>query len=267
MTANQTVLNDFINKHPFAAAQALELLPSQEVADFLQTLSFEKSTKILGLMNTQKAANCFIVLPFTKSKELMEKSDISLIVSLLKLVDEPMRTTLLTNISSGRQSIIQRYLSFSPNTVAALLETAVIVNKEMTIDNALELIKRSKTKEEYYLYVIDLDGVFEGIVRLKELLLADQSDVLEDLMISDVPNFLPNIFIQNLLEHSAWLEYFEIPILDTSGKLLGKLPYKSILKFTNSPNKISSNEIAETGSALSELYRIGLTGLFQGSGK
>lgn len=267
MNANQTVLNDFINKHPFAAAKTLESLSNEKAAHFLETLSLEKNEKFLKLMNVKKASDCFILIATKRSKELIEIADAQLIASLLKPIDLPTRSKLLTNISSDRISIIKRQLSYLPNSVATLMENAHVVNKEMPIETALQLFKKSTAKEDFYLYVIDLDGDFKGAIRLKELFLSEQTNnTIESVMITSIPQLLPDITVKSILEHSGWLEYQEFPVVDASGRFMGKLTRRSLLKH-KTPIKNSNYEIEETGNALGELFRIGLNGLLQGGGK
>ena len=267
MSTNQTVLNDFITKHPFAAAKALELLPNEEVVLYLETLTFEKSATLFSFMETNKAAECFALLSINKTKELLEKADVSLIASLLKPLGTPKQNKLLNSVSSERGNLIKSQLEVLPNTIASIMETAKVITKKVLVKDVLQLLKRDDTKEEFYLYVVDLDGIFLGIVRLKELFLADQNDIMENLMITNIQSFLKDIPVKSIPEHPVWQEYQEIPVLDSSGKILGKLPYRILLKHINTPGKTSSNEITATGSAIGELYRIGITGLLQGGGK
>ena len=267
MNTNQTVLNDFIAKHPFAAAQVLESLPTEETAAYFETLTIAKSTTLLNFMDTKKAAECFLYLSPNKSKELLEKGDVPLIASILKNLNTSRRKKLLSTVSLERVSTINRQLEVLPNTIASIMETAIVVTKKTTVSDILQLLKKDSGREEFYLYVVDLDGVFLGIVRPKELLLADENDLSEDLMLSEVQTFLKDIPTKSIALHPIWQEYQEVPILDSSGKLLGKITHRSLLKSAITPSKTSSSEIAETGSAIGELYRIGITGLLQGGGK
>lgn len=267
MTANQIVLQDFIAKHPFAAAKALELLPNEEIGLYLETLPLEKTTTLFGFMEAKRAAQCFVLLSSGKTRELLQKADALLMASLLKPLEVPQRKKLLNTISPDRSAVIKRQLEVLPNTLASIMETATIVTRKTAVQEVLELLKRDARKEEFYLYVVDLEGVFIGIVRTKELFLADPNELMEHLMITNVQSFLKDIPVKSILEHPVWQEYQEIPILDSSSRILGKLPHRSLLKHTNTPTKTASNEISETGSAIGELYRIGLTGLLQGGAK
>lgn len=267
MNANQTVLNDFISKHPFAAVQSLELVPDEKVASFFQTIPLNKCTTLFSLMKKERAAVVLVLLPTIRAKDLIENVDIPYIASVLKHVDTPIKNKLLDALSPEKQTSIKRQLAFLPDTVAAVMEPAMVVTNQMELSDVLELVKRSEEKEEFYVYVVDVEGVFEGRIRLKELLLADPTDSIASLLIKNVPNFLSDMLIKSVVDHPVWITFQEIPILDPAGKILGRLPYRNTLKFTHKPSKNLSNEIAETGSALGELYRIGLTGLLQGGEK
>jgi len=267
MSPDQLVLEDFINKHPFAAAQALERLKDDDVAAFIQELTLEKSLTLLDLMNTDKAAKCFVLLPQQLHKTLLEDSSLSFAESLCRQIDEPFLENLLPLISPKKAIAIKQKLEQLPNTVGVLMVPAIVVNKEMTVQDAVEIIKRNKENLESYLYVVDLQGIFEGAVKLKELLMADRDITLEELMITDIPRFLPETPIKNVLDHPAWYEYRYIPVIDQSEKLLGALPYRMTKETTYKASGQTTKEILETGSALGELYLVGLTGLLQSFGK
>lgn len=267
MNVNQTIVSDFIHKRPFAAAQTLERLSSEEVAVFLQTVSSEKSLKLLSLMNAKKAAACFLLLPSQKTTEILENGEPQFIASLLNLIETPLHKEYLLKVSKDKKLIIKLKMQHTTNSVGAFMETVISVNKEMTVSEAVQIAKINTQKEEFYLYVVDLEGVFKGIVRLKELLLADESDTLEDLMITKISKILPDIQVKSIVNHPAWLKYRHIPVVDASSKLLGALSYKATRELQEDSKDSSTNEITETGNALGELYRIGLTGLLKSLGK
>jgi len=267
MDADRKIAEDFITKYPLTAAQVLEGLQDEEVADFLQQVSVENSLKLLDLMNTDKAAKCFSLLPPQLGKQLFESGDISLAESLCRQFDEPFRNNLLANLSTDVATALNRKLEQIPNTVGVLMVPAIVVNKEMTVKVALEIIKRNRENLGSYLFVTDEQGTFEGAVRLEELLFADRGITIEELMITTIPKFFPDTPIKNVVNHPAWYEYRFIPVIDKSEKLLGTLPYRTTKEITPKKSGQLTKEILETSTALGELYRIGLTGLLQSVGK
>lgn len=267
MNPNQLILDNFIDKHPFSAAQALERLREEDVAAFIEELPFEKSLKLLELMNTDRAAKCLVLLSPKLTRTLIEESNISFAESICRQLDKPFLENLLPHISPQKVAAIKQKLKQIPNTVGVLMVPALVVNKEMTVHDAVEIVKRNKENLESDLFIVDLHGSFEGAVKLKELLLADRTMTLEELMIAEVPRFLPETPIKNVMDHTAWYEYRYVPVIDRSNKLLGTLPHRMIKEVTYKASRESTKEILETGSALGELYLLGLTGLLQSFGK
>ena len=267
MNTDFTIVEDFITKYPLSAAQVLEDLKAEEVAEFIRELPKEKSLQLLNFMNIHKAAKSFAFLPPQLTKELMELGDISFAESLCRQLEESFRNDLLARLSPDLSSTLSRKLEQVANTVGVLMVPAIVVNKEMMVKNALETIKRNKESLESYLYVVDTEGTFEGAVRLEELLFAERNATLGDLMITAIPRFLPDTPIQKVLDHPAWFEYRFIPVIDNSEKLLGTLPFRTTKEATLKKGGQMTKEILETGTALGELYLIGLSGFLQSVGK
>ena len=261
------IARDFISKHPFSAAQVLEELKAEEVAEFIQELPIQNSLTLLNLMNTDKSAKCFSLLPPKLTKELMESSDLALAETLCRQLDESFRNSLLARLSPDLAATLNTRLEQVVNTVGVLMVPVMVVNKEMTVKAALEIIKRNKENLESYLYVVDAEGKFEGAVRLEELLFADKNSTLGGMMITTIPKFFPDTPINNVLNHPAWYEYRFIPVIDRAEKLLGTLPYRTTKEAIPEKDGKLTKEILATSTALGELYRIGITGFLQSVAK
>ncbi len=267
MNANQTVINDYISKHPFAAAQILNQSESQEVAALLQGFNVEKNLRLLSLMNSMKAAQTLALLPLPKIKELFQQGEPIFLASLLKLTDESSRSRFLGLISQSKAALIERKLEHDSKSVGAFMERAVLANKAFTVNDAIAIIETTESDDEFYLHIVDINGVFEGIIRFRDLLLADKDTRLESIMNTSIPKFTAETPIEHILHDTAWQDYHYIPVIDKSERLLGSLHYNFSLKLNLKNDTSNSNEILKTGNALGELYRIGLTGLLQSPGK
>lgn len=267
MNTDLTVAKDFINKYPFSASQVLEGLDPKEVAELIQELPIESSLTLLNLMNTDKAARCFTFLPAKLANNLMESSDLSLAETLCRQFEGPFRDSLLASLSPDLAATLKRKLEQAIDTVGVMMVPVIVVNKEMTVKAALEIIKRNKESLEAYLYVVDTQGKFEGAVRLEQLLYADKNITLGELMITTIPKFFPDTPIKNVLNHPAWYEYRFIPVIDRSEKLLGTLPYSTTKELASDNKENLTKEILATSTALGELYRIGITGFLQSVAK
>ncbi|AWX45820.1 hypothetical protein HME9304_02850 [Flagellimonas maritima] len=267
MNPNQIVLEDFIKNHPSAAARTLDMLDESEVAEFIQELPVEQSVQLLNLMKVDKVAKCIVMLPPQLTKRLIEDTSDSMAESLCRHFEEPFRKNLLDAMSPKKSTIIKLKLEQIPNTVGTLMVPAVGADKKTTVADAIEQIRRNEGDLESNLYVVDLEGVLKGVVRLKQLLLADKNSKLEELNIRPTPNFFTDTPIKKIFNHNAWYENRHVPVINRSKKLLGTLSYKAIMNIRSKDTDNSTRGILQTGSALGELYLIGLTGLLQSAGK
>jgi len=267
MDSNKTVVWDFIEKHPFSAAKALETLDDDAVAAFFQELTITQGMRLLELMNAGKATKCFLMLSPKKKKELLEHSDAALVESLLRLMDEPNRKSLMLLLSVDKATQIKRRLEQIPNSVGVFMSPAISSSKSITVREAIQIIKGNKEYFDSVFYVVNLEGELEGMVGLKELMLADKTDTLGELMHTNIPRFLADTPIKNVLNHPAWLEYNAIAIIDKSERLLGSLPFIRTKEVAYRAARPQASELIKTGSALGELYLIGIAGLLQAVGK
>jgi hypothetical protein len=63
--------------------------------------------------------------------------------------------------------------------------------------------------------------------------------------------------------HAVWSKYLAIPVVDRSGKLIGNLEAANSQKSNIEAREELNQDVLETGSALGELYSIGIRGLLQ----
>lgn len=263
MDSNKTVIEHFIAKHPFSAAKKLEVLEDSEVAEFVNELSLAKAGKLLSLMNFAKASTCFLALPVKKKIEIMELGEEAWVESILRLMEEGTKEDLLSKLPNSKSIKLRRRLEQAPNTVGVFMFPAATLGRTMTSKTALEVIKRNKAYFDSEIFVVNLEGILEGLVTLKSLILSEPSDTMEELMISNPPKFLSDTPVKNILDHPAWLDYDSIPIIDNDERLLGALSYTSAKELRFVSSKPQTKEIIKTGAALGELYLVGISGILQ----
>lgn len=267
MDPDHILADDFINRHPYQAAQVLEELQDVEVAEFIQELPTGNALTLLNFMDPFKTANCFALFPSDFCTTLFEESDLALAESIIRQLDEPMRLKILTALSPDRSNALKRKLEQMPNTVGMFMVPIAAVKIDMLVSDAIVLIKKIKEGLGCYLSVVGSEGSLEGIVRLEKLLLADHSSPITSIMTTAIPKFYADMPLIGIVNHPAWYEYNSIPIVDGSERLLGALPYSRTQELKGKKEGQLTKDLLETSTALGELYRIGLTGVLQSVGK
>lgn len=264
MDSNGIIAEDFVRKHPLRAAQVLERLKGDEIAKCIVEIPMYFVVPMLNLMNLHKVVESFPFLGQEFIKNLIGDVRFTLTEPLLRQLDESSRTTVLDMLSPSVSTVLRKKLEQAPNSVGALMAPTIMpIYKEMDIKEAQELVKKNRHMPITYLFVIDMEGKFEGVVKLHELFLSDGSLGISSVMDNKIQRFSPDMPVSSIIDHPVWYEYRIIPIVDTSQKLIGTLPFEKVHLNPSSKNGDNIRNVLETGNALGELYRIGLTGFLQ----
>jgi magnesium transporter len=268
MESDRMIAEKFIKEYPLQAAQVLEGLSDEEVAAFFQETPLELAVPLLNHMNAYRAAKCFTLLSSEFVTGVLENCNFTKVESLLRQFDEPFRNTALQKLSPQLSSSLMAKLEQSAHSVGALMIPLTLsINKEMTVKEVLRLVRKNHDVVDTSLYVVDVNGQFEGVIKLTDLFFADKSQSISLLMTTEIPKFYPDEPIYNILDHPAWEQYQSIPVVERSERLIGILPFEIIRKGLPEKGAHFAKQIMETSTALGELYRIGLTGFLQSVGK
>jgi magnesium transporter len=111
----------------------------------------------------------------------------------------------------------------SPDTVDELMEAPRgVLPPNTTVARAIEFIRTAEDSAEItYLYVAEYDMKLRGLLVLRELLLADPQQTLEELMITNPYRFQAGMEVLEAVKAAARRQYPVYPVCDADGKLVG----------------------------------------------
>ena len=268
MNTDEKILEVFIESHSLEATQIIEDLNDGEVAALIQELPVELATRVMNLMNKNKAARCIEAVDKKLAAELIERMDITSAELLLRQLDDQLRDSLLKKIPKKTASVISQKLTYPENSVGALMNPLVITFREnVTVNEAITKIKEQKLHISMYAYIVKSNNKLAGIIKLEDLLVADKDDKISSIMKKDVPILFADTLIEAVLLHPGWLEYYALPVVDRAEILVGTVKLETIRQITINSDQKNKKQAMQAGSALGELFRIGLTGLVRSAGK
>jgi hypothetical protein len=113
-------------------------------------------------------------------------------------------------------------------------------------------------------YVLNRDQVFTGYTNLRELMLAEPNTQIASVMHTDMGHLSPKLNRTAILEHPDWHRFHALPVVNGKGVFLGALGYQTLRRLEHEESQGPRAESArEAGTALAELYRIGVVGLLK----
>ena len=214
----------------------LENVNSADFPRMLEELNEEQTLLIYRLLSKEKAAEVFAeldsdiqekLLNALTDKELKSVVDELFMDDTVDLIEEmPSNVVkrILKNIDKADRKVVNELLKYPDDSAGSIMTTEFVDLKEnMTVDDAFAKIKQIGLSKEtvYSCYVLSLDRKIKGFIDIKDLLVAERTDLLKDIMDENV------ITVNTLEDQETVAKMFDkynmyaLPVVDKEERLVG----------------------------------------------
>ena len=230
-------IKDLIRNKQFTKLKKeLKEMKSADVSMILDELDKEQAVIVFRLLSKEKAGMAFAYMETDMREKLIKDlTDAELknvldelfmddTVDLIEEMPSNVVTRILKNVDKNDRKIINELLKYPDDSAGSIMTTEFIDLKEdMTIEQALDRIRQIGTDSEtiYTCYVLDKDRKLQGIISIKEILLAKEESLISD-------NMETNIISVNTLEDKEEVakkfdkyDLYALPVVDKENRLVG----------------------------------------------
>ncbi|OQY34010.1 MAG: magnesium transporter [Spirochaetaceae bacterium 4572_59] len=197
------------------------LIPRENRGDLLHELPLYEQEHLISELSEQAARSLL---------EDMEPDDL---VDLIQDLSPELRSAVWENMNEEARKETTFLLRFDEDDAAGLMTpryAAILADK--TVAQALSFIRNSMDKLEtiYYIYVVDQLKRLTGVVSLKDILRAKDSDRIGDIMRKEV------IFVHDDTDQEESARVLEnhdllaLPVVDRFNRLLGIITFDDVLE-------------------------------------
>ena len=130
------------------------------------------------------------------------------------------------------QDVIVHIMSYPPKTAGrAMTNRYVWVNQNFTVTQAVQKLKNFTTLATYinYLYILDDEKVFVGVVSYRDLLLAEPAAKIKDIMSKKVISVDPFTEQQEVAKVIGRYDFVSLPVTNKKGQILGIITVDDVL--------------------------------------
>ena len=207
-----------------------------DIAEFLEELPQDKIVVVFRALPKEMAAEVFSNLePDTQQVIIQSATDqeVSAIVEELYVDDaEDMLEELPANVVKrvlkaarpDTRKLINQFLNYPDNSVGSIMTAEFTdLKQSMTVAQAIAHIRRTGENSEsvYTCYVTDAGRRLEGVLTIKELLLAQDEQLIADLMETDVITAETTEDQEEAVARMMKYDFISLPVVDKEGRLVG----------------------------------------------
>lgn len=222
----------------------LHELHATDIADFLPELPLHQRIKIMRIVEHEKAATVLFeldrdLLPSLlaglgpkRTADILGRMFTDDIADLLGELPEEQKDKLLGLIEAAEAEDIRELLSYEVDTAGGLMATEFVdVRKDMTADQAIKRLRKIAPNAEtvYYVYATNDAGQLVGAISLRELIIAQPEEKIENIMRTKVFSVNVRTDQEEVAKVISKYDFLAVPVVNDDMQLLGIITFDDII--------------------------------------
>jgi magnesium transporter len=220
-------------------------LPPEDLADALEELSGEEQEALFSALDTETAAEALLEaepraqrqliadMREERARAVLSEMNVAQLADLFAVLPHDNVTELMKIVPPDTARRLKAILSEREVDASSLMTPdCLAVTKDRRVGDVLDEIRRSGREADAisYLYVVGDERTLEGVVDLRDLVLAPDDALLGDIMVSPVVSAEAEDLRDDIQELFAKYHYRLLPVVDHHDHLLGVVRYNEIMK-------------------------------------
>ena len=215
-----------------------------DIADSIKEFSVDEIATVIRLMNKDMAADLFAELPLSVETELLssltDKEAVSIINELFAddaadVLDEMPASIvkrILKQCDRETRNDINRLLNYPDDSAGSVMTVEYAeLKSNLTIKQAISILRKEIDEYETInvCYVVDAQRKLIGHISLKDILLADPSDIVSDVAIKDTICVKTTVDQEEVGKLFKKYDLTVMPVVDSEDRLVGIITIDDVM--------------------------------------
>lgn len=237
-------VRELLKEDPAQLGVLLEEIHGEDLADLLELLEDHEVMVVLEQLGVDAAADVFERLEGHEQAELVEQfgaERLAAIVSemapddrtdLVEALPEPIGDALLHAMDPEARTEVEELIAWGDDTAGGLMTTDLVrLSPELTVNEVITRIREEAEEAEtiYYIYAVEEDGTLSGVASLRDLILADGTTKLRDIMTEQVHTVPPDMDQEEVARSLQKYDFTAVPVADAQNRLLGLITVDDVM--------------------------------------
>jgi len=214
--------------HPGDAASILSGLDVEEIAAILGHLPQDLERDVFGYLEPEVQEHYVDGVGRDSVQQVLQSMRSDDRAEFLERLEENVRKRLMPMLSTAAREDLLRRDTFDEDQVGAILSTEyAVLGGKATAQSAIASLRRQAPSKEtiYYSYVLDRSGKLLGFVSLRDLILADDHQLVEELMKTDLVSIAADRDQEEAVRLISDYDLIALPVVDSAGNLVGMVTH------------------------------------------
>jgi magnesium transporter len=183
-----------------AAAETISELSDEIQSEVIEELPEREASEMIAQMDPDDAADIVGELPFDRAEKL------------LNLMDAP------------EEKAIRSLLGYSKNTAGGIMTSEFVAMPQSSTIGAVRSRLRALDPDfepVYYVYTLDENRRLVGVLSMRDVVVAEDSELLRDLSFNDLITVSPEDDQAHVIDEMTKYDLVDMPVVNAEGRLIG----------------------------------------------
>ena len=217
---------------PFDSADTLEEFDPSEAGKLITSLPIETSVKIFESLRPRAIIEIVEILKDSYVEEIFKQMDTEDVVDVFERSTEDETEEILEILDKSTKLNINKRLAYPENSVGRQMSEEVAkISTGLKVKDALKELKalHDNVEDLIYVYSVDNEGKLTGVVSFREIVFADENELIKNVMIQNPISVNPSSDQEEAAILIKQYELLALPVVDKSNKLIGQTTVNTAL--------------------------------------
>ena len=213
-------------------AYFLERMPNAQTAVVFRMLSKEDAAAVFTYFNIDQKEHIIGSITDSEISDIMEEMFLDDTVDMMEELPSNVVKRIMKSAKPGLREQINLFLQYPADSAGAIMTAEFIdIKKDMDVSESLERVRRlgRDTETIYTLFVISADRKLEGVITIKDLILAESGEKVSDIMDENVIYAVTTDDREKVADVFAKYDMINIPVVDSENRLVGIITVDDII--------------------------------------
>lgn len=220
--------------HPADVAHILEALPLEDRLNLWELVKADRDGDILLEVADSVRQSLIADMDSQELLAAAEQLDADELADLAPDLPKDVLQDLMDSLDAQNRTRLQSTLSYSEDAVGAHMDFDIVtIREDITLEVALRYLRRLGSLPELTdkLFVVNKDGILQGVLPLKRMVVNDLEANVVDVMAADAVVFHPEDITDEAAQAFERYDLVTAPVVDSNNKLLGRITVNTVMDF------------------------------------